>query len=122
MSENDTPQISPRQRQAVEALMTAPTIRAAARLAKVSERQLYRWLDAPAFRAELHRAEGEALGGAARRLAALAGQAVETLAGALDADVGHSRIRAAVAILEQAQRLRELTDLEARITALEAKP
>ena len=68
-----------RQRRAIASLMTCPTLAAAALESKVSERQLYRWLDDPAFRAALRAAQDEALSATVRRLATLSGAAVGTL-------------------------------------------
>ena len=50
---NDNVTLSAPQRRAIAALMTAKDTRAAARIASVSERRLYRWLTLPAFVVEL---------------------------------------------------------------------
>lgn len=120
MTENVT--LSPRQRRGIVALMSAKDTRAAAKQAKVSERQIYRWLNDPAFVAELKAAESAAIDQAVRRLAELSGAAVDTLDSAMrdsTAPVG-SKIRAADIALSQLMRLKELHDLGARIAALEA--
>lgn len=114
--------LTPRQRRAIASLMTRPTLAAAARDAKVSERQLYRWLyDDPAFVAELKATESAAIDQAVRRLSELSGTAIDTLDSAMhdnDATTG-VKVRAADVSLSQLLRLRELHDLELRVQALE---
>ncbi len=114
--------LNPRQRRAISALMTCPTLAAAAREAKVSERQLYRWLyDEPVFQKALRTAQDEALSSTVRNLAAMGTEAAETLRAQLssnDATPG-VKVRAGDVILSQMARLSELADLEARIAALE---
>ena len=80
-----------RQRRAIASLMTGPTLAAAARESKVSERQSYRWLDDPAFQTALREAQDEALSATIRRLAALSGMAVSTLFPVMHGDTAHSR-------------------------------
>ncbi len=122
MAENVTSQeLTHRQRRALDALMTCPTIRAAARKVRISERQLYRWLDDESFTAELRRAEGEALAGAVRRLTSLSANAIQVLSEALDggAFIRPLQVRAAGIVLDKLKALREFAELEARIAAVE---
>lgn len=110
-----------RQRRAIASLMTSPTLAAAARESKVSERQLYRWLDDPTFQMALRSAQDEALSATVRRLATLSAAVVNTLYSAMRDDTAPigSKIRAADIALTQLMRLKELHDLEERIAALE---
>lgn len=103
-------------------LMTSPTLAAAAAELGMSVRQLYRWLDDPVFMAELKAAETAAIDQAVRRLVELSGAAVDTLDSAMHDDNASQgvKVRAADVALSQLLRLRELYDLEQRITALEA--
>lgn len=116
------PDLTPKQRRAISALMTSPTLAAAAVELGMSVRQLYRWLDDPVFVAELKSAESAAIDQAVRRLVELSGAAVDTLDSAMhDDDASQGvKVRAADVALSQLLRLRELYDLEQRITALEA--
>ena len=95
----------------VAALLTEPTHAAAASKAGVSEATLQRWLHLPEFQAAYRQARRQLVEGAVGRIQAATGQAVDTLlavakSGAKDAD----RVRAAVALLDHAQRGLTATD------------
>ena len=111
------------QRRAIRALMCKPTVEAAAKFATVSESSLYRWLAEDTFRAALIEAEGVALDSAARRLVSLSEAALAVIVGILvDRDApAMVRLRAAETVLSNMLRLTELRNIEARLTALEAK-
>jgi hypothetical protein len=111
------------QRRAIRALMTKPTIEAAAKFATVSESSLYRWLAEDTFRAALLEAEGDALDGAARRLVALSEAAIAVITQILvDRDApALVRLRAAETVLSNMLRLTELRNIESRVSALEGK-
>ncbi len=122
MSANRTdPQLTPKQRKAVEALLTTGEVVDAAQAAGVSRDTLYRWLKAPAFQLAVRQAEAQALDDLSRLLVRLGRTAVATLAKAMsDPTVpAASRVRAADTALSRLLQLRELATLEARITALE---
>lgn len=110
------------QRRAIAALLTERNVQAAARVAHVGERTLYRWVTEYApFQAELKAAEGRAIDAAIRRLAELTGEAVDTLRevmGNTEASPG-ARVQAANVALSRLLELKELADLEGRITAIE---
>lgn len=121
MANNDN--LTPAQKRAIVALLTERDIRTAAAAAKVGERTLHRWLEYPAFRAELTRQEGEALAEVTRGLLAMQGAALVELADLVEGcgvapGVQLQAIRTA---LEYNLRYRELNNLEARIAALEDK-
>jgi hypothetical protein len=109
-------------------LAAGGTYAQAAAAAGVGERTVKRWVaERPDFRQELAQLRRLALeeaatvltlaaGEAARRLCALATEAAS--ASVLPA---HTRLRACVEVLAAATRAHELLDLEARISALEAK-
>lgn len=111
------------QQKAVQALLTAPSIAAAAKSAGVAERTLHRWLRENAhFRDALAQAEGQVIGAVTRRLVGYADHALTVMVTVM-ADKTNSpatRLRAAQAILDSMLRLRELRNLEERISALEA--
>ena len=114
--------LTPRKTRAITALLELPTIEQAAMSAAVNPRTIYRWLDNPSFKAELSAAEGRAIDRAARRLVGLSGKALDALESVLDtpsqSGAGNKRL-AAVAILESLLKLRDLRNIEVRITALE---
>ena len=106
--------------QAVAALLTAPSIAEAARLAGIGEATLHRWLREPGFAAAYRSARRQALDGAVGRLQQVAGAAVETLERNLEARAENVQVRAAQILLEQAFKAAELMDLAERVEALEA--
>lgn len=115
--------VSTKQKRFLSALMIAPTITAAAKMAGVGERTAHTWLADPLFRAALTSAEREALTSASRQLTAALTSAVDKLQSLItDQDAGATvNLRAAVAVVEQVLKLREILDFEERLTALEAK-
>ena len=113
--------LTPQQQKACLALLTEPTIAAAASKAGVGERSLYRWLDRDDFAAAYREARRKALGQAIARLQQLSSGAVAVLAsiaGNAALPTG-ARVAAASKILDTAIKAVELEDLEARIAALE---
>jgi hypothetical protein len=117
--------LTPRQYGAVPALVTSPTIKAAAAACGTGERTLHRWLQDRTFRALIDQAREEALQHALASLRAGTGRAVETLYRALEADSGPSRLRAATVILSMVVRLEEhrlarADALEGRLTRKES--
>ena len=117
-----TGELTPRQQRAVVALLQVRSVTEAAALTKVPSRTLYRWIanDEP-FRAALLQAEGAAIDEATRGLVGLTGKALEALDRALDTGQPPTvQLRAAQTVLENLLRLRELRNLEERLTRLEA--
>ncbi len=122
MSQNLTPgNLSPKQRKAVEALLTTGEVAAAAQASGVSRDTLYRWLKQPPFREAVREAEARALDDLSRLLVRLGRTATATLARAMSdpAAPWPSRVRAADAALGRLLQLRELATLEARVAELE---
>jgi transposase-like protein len=114
--------LSPKQRKAVEALLTTGEVSAAAKEAGVSKDSLYRWMKQPAFLDAVREAESRALDDLSRLLVRLGRTAVATLAKAMNDPAAPyaTRVRAADASLSRLLQLRELATLEARVRALEA--
>jgi AcrR family transcriptional regulator len=111
-----------RQKRAITALLEKPTIGEAASLTGVNPRTIYRWFGSPEFRAGLAAAEGDLIDQATRRLVALGNKAVDALADILanPAQRGASNKRlAAVAVLDNLLKLRELRTIETRLEELE---
>ena len=116
-----TPDLKPQQRRAIAALLTERDIRAAALKAEISERVLYRWLELPEFKAELHAASKQAIDTAILRLSELSGQAVDTLREVMTdkAASAGTRVQAANIALARLLDLRELQELEERLQKVE---
>lgn len=119
MTENAT--LTPRQLRAVNALLTHPTVAAAAVVLGVAPSTIYRWLGENAFRAALAQAEGEAVAAAGRRLAVLAETALDELARSMTDPTTPApvRVRACEVILNNLLKYREIVGLEQRLTDLE---
>ena len=118
----DFVELEPAQERAIVALLSEPTLRAAASSAGISESTLWRWLRDPAFRVAYRRARQEVLERATARLAALVGVAVEALSEIVaDRAVSpHVRVSAASRIVEFALKAAEIEDVQARLEKLEA--
>lgn len=112
--------LTPKQRQAIAALLSQPTLTAAAKQVGVSREGLYRWLKEPDFADALAAAESEHLQAVQRGLLAASERALIVLGNLLASESESIRLRAALGILEQVIRLREFADFDARLTALEA--
>jgi hypothetical protein len=119
---NEYVDLEPGQERAIIALLSEPTLRAAASSAGISETTLWRWLREPSFRVAYRRARQEVLERATIRLAAIAEAAVEAL-GEIVADPTvspHVRVSAASRIIEFALKAAEIEDVQARLEKLEA--
>lgn len=104
------------------ALLTAPSLRAAAEACGMSEKTIARYMAMPEFRQALTQAEAESIDGAGRVLVAGQAQALAVLADVMsdpNARPGDRRA-AAVAWLDMVLRWREMRDLDQRLTELEA--
>jgi len=122
MSENRTlSALTPKQRKAVEALLTTGDASAAAQAAGIARDTLYRWLRQPAFREAVRAAEAQALDDLSRMLVRLGRMAAGTLAKAMSdaATPVATKVRAADATLGRLLTVRELATLEARVAELE---
>ena len=105
----------------MSALLSSPTIRAAARTAGIGERTIHRYLADPEFTAELRKRQDAILAATTAALVGLAGDAVETLRDVLqDTEASHSvKLRAAATWLSHTRGAVELDDLARRVSALE---
>lgn len=117
-----TQKVTPRQKRAVEALLTTPSLTEAASVAGVSRKTLYKWLRQPAFQQTLQQAEADALAALQRRLVRLGATAGDVLEAAMgpEEEMRH-RLRAAGLVLDNLLRLRELVELAERVEALEKR-
>jgi hypothetical protein len=109
-----------KQDKAILALLTEPTVEAAARSADVAPATIWRWSQQPDFKSRLRDARRAFVEGAIGRLQAAATEAVDTLRRNLTCGTPSVEVRAATAILDQAVKAVELFDLAERVEQLEA--
>jgi hypothetical protein len=101
-------------------LACGATVESAARECGLSPRTVYRRLAQPAFQRRLQALRADMVQRTAGTLTAAASEAVRTLLELLKPAVAaNTRLGAARAVLESGVKLREITELEQRIAALE---
>ena len=111
--------LSTKQRKAIAALLSEPTIEQAADRVGVNSNTIRRWRQqCPAFVAALDRAETEMISNAARFIAPAAVEAIVVLRSALRDPAPAERRKAAATILRSTPGLRMLGNIEARLTEL----
>ena len=110
-----------RQERAIVALLSEPSIEAAAKTDDVSDASIWRWMQQPEFRVKLRDARRAVVEGAIGRLQQAATEAVSTLQRNLTCGTPAVEVRAATAILDQAIRAVELFDVVERVEQLEAR-
>lgn len=104
----------------LSALLSCPTLEAAAAECGLSVRQLYERRKDPQFMRQLQEAQSAALAGTVRYLQHHTATAAQTLAELCqNAQQEQTRLQAARALLEQAARLTETVDFDRRLAALE---
>jgi hypothetical protein len=123
VTKDDKPkELSSAQFKAIPHMLAARTFEDAAKASGVNVRTLLRWNSDPLFRAAVTEAEMGAIDYTVRRLVAVSDKAVDTLEAVLSDDTASKsiKVRAALGILDQLARLRELRNMEIRLVALEA--
>lgn len=113
--------LNTKKRRAIKALLSTQTVAAAAEMAEVSPRTLYRWMSEDRlFRLELNTTEDRILEQATRELVSLQSEAIATLKGImlLGKSEGQRRM-AASAILDFTYRAVELRTIVGRLEKLE---
>lgn len=113
--------LTSKQQNTILALLTEPTIKAAAQKAGVGERTVHTWLDEPAFSKAYAKARREATRRAVARLQQYSDVAASTLLEVMATKTNHPSVRLAAAktVLEMAIRAVELDDLQERVSVLE---
>jgi hypothetical protein len=107
---------------AIQALMTEPTLAAAAAKVGVSESALIRWKSEPEFKAGLQATQAAAVDGMVSQMVSIAGDAVAALRAGLGEDKPiHIRLRATDIYLGKLLQLRQMVDFEQRLLALEER-
>jgi hypothetical protein len=114
-------ELSFKQEKAIAALLSEATISAAAERSGVSEVTLYRWIKLPVFRDAYRAARREVVEKAVAQLQQSSWAASTTLQQLLFSKSDSIRLRAAVAIFNQANKGIELIDFDERLAALEAQ-
>ena len=114
--------LSPKQEEAIAALLVESTVAKAAAACGISDRNLHRWLDEPAFSRAYRHARRQAFSQAVALTQRYAPLAVQTLAKIMaDPEAPYpSRVAAASTLLKVGRDSLELDDLACRIEALEA--
>jgi phage terminase small subunit len=105
----------------VQALAVGESITEAARRSGYSERTVRRWLHKPKFARKVSRTRATMIDGAAGRMADAMTDAAGTLRELLKAESESVRLSAAKSILELGSKLREATEIEERLAAVEEK-
>lgn len=103
----------------ISALLTAPTLEAAAQKCGLSVRQLYTRRQSPDFIRKLREAQGDALEGTVRYLQHSTATAASTLVEICENGSEQNRLTAARTLLDQATKLTEVVDFSRRLEALE---
>lgn len=115
--------LTPKQEKALAALLTEPTVTAAAAKVGVGERTVHTWLAEPTFADAYRAARRHAVGQAIARLQQGSTAAVDALLDVIDGAYATAppavRVSAAKVVLDMAFRAVELEDLQARLEALE---
>ena len=106
---------------AISALLTCPTLEAAAERAGIGQSTLRGWLRDPAFQGRYRQARRQVVEQAVSALQRATGAAVDALARNLTCGTPTAEIAVARAILDQAFRGMELIDLAERLERLEAQ-
>jgi hypothetical protein len=120
MAENGK-NLTPRQEEAIIALLTNPNVEHAARAVKIGPRTLYRWQQEPEFDKAYRKARRDAFGQGTARLQQASGAAVSSvLKIMLDQHTPAStKLRAADLVLTHGAKAIEIEDIEARVAELE---
>lgn len=103
----------------IAALLSTPTLDAAAQQCGLSVRQLYTRRQNPDFIRKLREAQGDALEGAVRFIQHSTATAASTLVEICQNGQEQNRLTAARTLLDQAAKLTEVVDFSRRLEALE---
>jgi len=116
-------ELNPNQKRALAALLTQPSVAAAAKACGLAERTLYHYLAQPTFKAELRQRQDKVLAATTAALVGLSGEAVTALSEVLSNPTATDavKVRAALGWLRHARESVELSALAERVTVLETK-
>src|ERR1035441_7394054 len=113
--------LSPKQEEAILALLTSQGVDNAARAVGIGPRTLYRWMSEPLFDKAYRKARRDAFGQGTARLQQASGAAVSSILKImLDQHAPAStKLRAADMVLSHGAKAIEIEDIEARVAELE---
>jgi hypothetical protein len=119
----ETKELTPKQTRAIVAILSTKDLGTAAKVAAVGERTLYSWLDDPAFREALHKAEDKVIEAATTKLICTSQEALTVIVSIMQDEEAPAsvRLRAAQTVLDQMIKLRLLGNLAVRVNALEQR-
>lgn len=105
--------MTPNQNRALQALLTCPTKKAAAKAAGITDRTMTTYLSTPEFQAEYRKAFGQLVNDATRQAQQALSPALSALKSIVEDDDENSntRIAAARSLLEYGLRLTEFNDI-----------
>lgn len=115
--------LSPKQEKILTALLSTPSLEAAASVVGCTRQTLYRHMADPQFDKAYREARARLLDGALCQLEASAGLAIETLREIMQDQSAQAaaRVGAARAVLESLLRVRETVQIEERLAELERR-
>jgi hypothetical protein len=113
--------LTPKQEQAVLALLTNQGVDNAARAVGIAPRTLYRWMNEPLFDKAYRKARRDAFGQGTARLQQASGAAVSSILKIMvdQHAAASTKLRAADMVLTHGAKAIEIEDIEARVAALE---
>ncbi len=115
-------ELTPKQQRTIIALLSSRNLGAACKQAGVSRTTLSRWLEDPTFKEALSKARGEAIRETTIALIGCREMALEVLQNLMSNGTSESiRRQTAIDWLNMLLRFNDLSDIEARITRLEAE-
>lgn len=113
-------ELNPRQKKAILHLLSARTVKQAAKEAKIRLPTLYKWMKEVAFKDELERLRSEIVSDTVAQLKVYSLQAVGVLADLMNTSESENIRRGCAGdILENARSFIQLRDMELRLEALE---
>lgn len=119
MSRDPQESLTPNQHKAIYALLEQPTLEAAADAVGVSTATIKRWRKTEAFSREFRQARRRVLEDSYARLQGATTQAVDTLVTHMHGGIPHLEVKAALGVLDRAQKGLEAYDLVERLERLE---
>jgi hypothetical protein len=113
--------LSPKQEQAILALVTNQGVDNAARAVGIAPRTLYRWMNEPLFDKAYRKARRDAFGQGTARLQQASGAAVSSILKIMvdPHTPASTKLRAADLVLTHGAKAIEIEDIEARVAELE---
>ena len=119
IAENSRKQLTPKQELAMPYVVAAGSIREGARAAQISRATVKRWMDDPAFRAELDDQRRAAVALARNEFQRLAVRSIQTLAELLEHSDARIRLSAARTITQTAIKTGDTQDIRQRMEVID---